>query len=479
MCENLILIDFALGNSLEYRLAVTCFCRNYLNSPFFLKDKSLLKLYDSIERLFYKKDKIYKEEKIVERNYSKYSTSNIKKYNKELGKLKKHISNFLAHMQLSKQETDIGIICAEDYLTRQEGAFFELQLKATQKTLDTSLIDLFYYNKKYYLEELKYTYRSFYKDKRMCDLNLQNVSDALDLDFIYKKLCFTVIMLNRANITSSKFKFGLYYAIEDFIKDKHKYKPPVIWCWYYAYKIVSDSNETKAFKELIELLKANRNQFSYDIVLSLYTIIINNINRISEPDKKHEELVQIFLSDLLSNGYLHTNGKISAQTLKNITTVCLNLEMYDYLENFILDHMDRIFPASNAKESYNYNMARLHLYNRNYDKVRDLINDINKEDAYYKFGSSRLDIMLYYDIEEWRLLDASVDTFRVLLSRKKNGTPKKHIESERNFINNFSEIYRIKKKSKSKKSMDEISQKIKSTANVAEKKWLVMKAKEI
>lgn len=453
----------------------------YITSSYFNKSDRIIKLFKYIEKCYIlNKEKKYNESIITKKHYGTCNEVNIRKLRYDLSKLKEHFEDFVSIQEFRSNELKKKIARLEDFIFRAKGAFFETEYKNLNKKLSCEKCDSEYFNYRFKTEKLKSNFEIIYNDKRVGDVNLQLISDNIDKDFITKRLTYSVIMLNRSNIASFNYDFGLNDVMIKYL-DNFNVKDPIIQCLFYAYKILANVEREKNYKILKELLNQYQSNLAEDIVNILYTILQNNLYYVFTDRKKYWiEFFELY-SILLEQGLMRVNGKISAQIIKNIVTVCLELNKYEYLEKFLLDNRHQIYPEILSEDIFNFNFSRMLLYKGEVENAFNMITHVSIKDLYYKLSLRRLELMICYEMKNYRHMDYLVDAFRVALtpSRAKN-ISKRKLEGERNFINYFLDIFRISSKRNSeKKYIEALLQNIIEATNVSDQKWLLMKAEAL
>ena len=106
--------------------------------------------------------------------------------------------------------------------------------------------------------------------------------------------------------------------------------------------------------------------------------------------------------------------------------MALRLKQFDWVEQFIEEHKDRLLGADNPEEVYRFNKANLHFHQQNFDRALDLLS-ARYSDIYYELAARRLEIKIFYEIRS-PLLDSKTEAFKVFgfrqAKRKLPDTPK-------------------------------------------------------
>jgi len=455
--------------------------KEYIVSPYFNKSQRVIKLFESIEKLYLDEGKSYEEASIVKLNYGNYNKTNIRKFKYDNSKLKEFFENFVSIQAFNKNEIEKKITRLEDFIYRNKGVFFNGEYKHLNKALNNQKCNSEYFHQKFKVENSKAAYELIYNDKRIGDVNYQVISNIIDKDFLTKKLIYIVLMHNRRNIASVDYNFGLKNKAILYLDTVDNIEEPIIQCLHKAYKILINNDRENNYQILKKLLHRHRSKISDDIVNILYIILQNNIKNIYPNRKLYcSEFLKLY-STLLEQGMMRVRGKISAQIIANMVLACIELNEYDYLEKFLLDNRYHIYPDVLSEDIFNFNFSKMLLYKGEVEKAFEMIINLKINDLYYKLALRRLEIMICYEMKNGERLDYLVEAFRVALTPKRAKSISKHkLLAERNFINFFLEIWRISTKLASRKDyIETLLQNIKEAINVSDQKWLLMKAEEL
>jgi len=450
----------------------------YLCSPYFNTVERLPKVYELIIDEFKEKQKEFNEPGFIEKVYTKSSE---RTYKSDLSKLKKHFEKFIILQEIEEKEQDFNHLILKDYINRVDGCFFEKKYHKVKNLLEEKPIDHHYYQSIFQIEEHFDTYIKSYKDNRTGDSNLQAISDAIDLDFILKKMCFGVLMLNRTNIAETDYNFGMMSAVLTYLKANQQIDNPLIRLLYYAYEILSGRNEEIMLQNLNEELRRSDKKIPIDMLNILYTILQNNLKRINGVKSKlHKELFKLY-EFMLNQKYGQTNGNLPVTFYKNVVSIGLELNKYDYVNELIEKYKDKLMPVELANETYAYNKAKYLIYIDKPEQARDFIQNIKFKDWILKFDLKCIKIMLSYDLKELMLLEALINAFDVSLTPKRSP-----VKSEPNtivykkFISYVKKMNRIyKDPNLGKKDVEKLVLDIEKTYQCSNRNWLLKRLKTL
>ena len=129
------------------------------------------------------------------------------------------------------------------------------------------------------------------------------------------------------------------------------------------------------------------------------------------------QLFDIFKT-LLKEKIILKDNHISSQTYKNITTVGLQLQEYDWVENFIQNYTNYL-PKAHRENALNYNLAKVYFFQKKYYQVIEQLREVEYKNLVYALGGKLMLLKTYYELEEQSALDSLIDSFRIYLRRNK------------------------------------------------------------
>ena len=88
-------------------------------------------------------------------------------------------------------------------------------------------------------------------------------------------------------------------------------------------------------------------------------------------------------------------GIMSPWNYKNITAVGLRLEEFGWVQDFLLKFKPHLAPA-HRDNAYKYNLAKLHFAKKDYDKVLELLREVEYDDIFYSLDSRSMLLKTYY-----------------------------------------------------------------------------------
>jgi len=151
----------------------------------------------------------------------------------------------------------------------------------------------------------------------------------------------------------------------------------------------------------------------------------------------------------------------------------LRLHEYKWVENFIKKY-NPFLPVNEQENAYTFNMARVFFFQKKYDQVLNLLQQVEYNDVFYMLDAKLTLIKTFYELEENDSLDALLDSFTMLLRRKKLIS-----QQYRNIYTKFAFYVKKMLRYTDKSKLKALQLEIHDAKNVADLGWLKEKIDEL
>lgn len=447
----------------------------FVNSPFFNRNDVLIKLFSLLKKEYpnfegpgVDREKIY--HKLF--NSKNFEESKLRYAFSDLSKL---LERYIMVRQLESSKVQQNLLLLEFYRANDIEKYFSQAFDETQKSLEQSAVkDSEYYFGRYLVEETLYNYSSVKRDKSL-DQVLQEVTDNLDYYYLSKKLKFVCEMYTRQNFLNSEYKTHLLPELMEYIKNNDFSEYPAISIYYTILQTLLEENEESHYKELLDKLGQFEGAFSSEELRDLYFLAQNYCTkRINQGNARYLREYFNLTNKLIDKELIYENGFIIPSTFKNIVTVGLRLEEFEWTENFIYTYKERLAPKY-RENAFIYNLAWLHFFKGEYKKTLRLLSNVEYMDVYYILDSKILLLKTYYELEEVDAFFSLIDSFYVYLRR--NDLISSYQKTIcLNFVKFVKKLMRVKLGDK--KAAEKLLEEIQETKHVASISWLIKKTSE-
>jgi hypothetical protein len=121
---------------------------------------------------------------------------------------------------------------------------------------------------------------------------------------------------------------------------------------------------------------------------------------------------------MLDAGILFREGRLTQWDFKNLVSLGLRLEEFDWIKNFMEQYSDRLAPE-HRENVRSFNQANLEFHLGNFDRTLSLLQEVEFTDVYYHLDSKALLLKTYYQTGEWDSLQSLIEAFKVYLKRNR------------------------------------------------------------
>ena len=453
-------------------------CRKFLQSPYFNRDEAIVAIFDLLVA-----DINEGKKKCIEKQYvweqldlgEAYDDVRFRKYTSDLTKL---IEDFLCqqvyeHNPLQKANHLIEAV-AEKKIEKLYNSSVRLAKRTSEKHPYRSA-DFYYEN---YAIENSYYNLVDYETRRDAKSNHEEISTNLDHFYLAEKLRILCSVLSRHNVASHEYNILIKDEIVEFVKNNLTHFeniPPVIVYFQIYQALINPEDETYYFR-LKKLLDKFALSFPLEEATQIYTYAQNYcVRKINKGNRKFiEELFELYKL-LLEQRIIIVDDVLSPWYFRNITTVALRLGEYAWTEQFINDYQ-QFLPDDFRQNAVTYNLAQVYFYQKKYDEVTRLLQEVDFEDYTYNLNSKAMLLAIYYETDEIEPLYSLFDSFRTYLNRHKD-IPLARRQSFSDLIKFTRKLTRVLPGDK--KAVEKIKTELSTNKNVASRGWLMEKIAEL
>ncbi len=383
-----------------------------------------------------------------------------------------HLEQFIIHT-LHADAYHEHFTLLKHYRMRGMDKYFEQQLALVRKKLEQEKVQDSQYYHHHMLADEEYNKYIKGKQKRTLEPNIQSLSDNLDHYYIINKLAVYAEALNYQNIIKTNYDIALIEPLLQEIATSEKFDIPVIKTRYVAVQTLLDNENEQHFHDLKNLLYTHAAVLNRNEANDLNTLARNYcINRINKGHGKFArdlfELYQLEIKAIQPG----SNYELSPAVYKNAVTLAFNLKETEWAHNFIEQYSPLLPPAQQAP-NYSFNMARYHFTHRQYSDVIELLSRMEYNDLFMMLSAKILLLKTYYELNEAGPFESLVHSFRSMLKNK--SSIGYYHANYTNFLKLADKLFtkgRVNKPMRMKLLIQ-----IENTKALAEKEWLLEKAK--
>ncbi len=452
--------------------------RKYLESPYFNTHDKIFQLFElfeanilSNETIPLVKEKVWKDlypEKPYDYAFLRKLLHNLYELGENFlaqqifDESPAHRSNYLLQMLHRKQMTEFFNSAITSGIN---------QLKKEPNRPGTYYYDLYSIEKYHYILENLESARM--QKESIQKLNLVDIDMNLNYFYFAEKLKYYCLLLSWSKMTHVEKNVSLIPEIITEIKNQDYLNIPAIAIYYQIYLTYLEPDTEQHFDKLKELIKKYIHLFppedSRDVINAAinYTIQKHNGGKLSF---LYENL--LLYKEGLEKGIIFSNGELSHWAYKNIVTIALRLNEFNWVEEFIETYGNRI-NKEYRDNAINYNKALLHFYRKEYDKAIPLLQKVQFDEVNYGLGAKSLLLATFYELDEIDALNSFYESFKLFVQRNKNITE----ERKKSYLQLIKFTKKLTDLSIDREQVQKLKNEIQSSQAMS-KKWLLEKVEE-
>ncbi len=440
----------------------------YVKSPYFNTRKEVIALLDVLEKPLKQNLPMPSKEQIFKKIFGKgeYDDHRVRL---AMSFLYQASCQFMAIQSVLTNKSEVQYAIAEKF---REKRLFSEAYKALDVVQELeraeSIKNATFYGAAYQSSLLRY--KTDMESRNQQNIDLQSLSDQLDIAFMTRKLWQACFMISHQNIGKKQYQYAFLDSIMHHIAiTPTLLEVPAIAVYYHGYLMQTQPLESLHFQSFKQQLLSQLEVFPANEMRDLYVLAINFCIR-QYNSGSHEYLKEQFdfYHRGLTQGYFISEGILSHYTFQNAITVGLVLDKLDWAESVIHRYQSLLDP--DVQESVcSFNLARLEYKRKNLGKALVLLQKAEYKDILLSLAVRTLQIKIYYEMDEMDLLESHLQAFRAFLNRK--NIIGYHRENYLNTVIFTQKTLECNPMDKLAKAA--LKKQIMDTKSVAEKEWLL------
>jgi hypothetical protein len=380
----------------------------------------------------------------------------------------KAVEEFLTYSVMMQDQINAQVLLARVYRQRQLDKPFQHAVNQARKLQKKHPFrNRHFLENEYLLQYEDYSYRSGLR--RTVQLNLQEVSDALDVSFLSKKLRQSCLMLSHRAVFKTEYDWGLLENLLEFVENHHYLDFPAVAIYYYSYKALSDPSDEASFKRLKKEIFDHDDLFPESEIRDIYLLAINYcIGRMNAGNEAYRRETFELYKNGLEKKILIQNDLLSRWTYKNVVTIGTMLKEFDWVEHFIPAYQQYLEPKY-RESMVHYNQAKLHYEKKEYDQAMLLFGQVEYDDILLNLGAKTMLMKMYFELDEYNALDSLLESMSKYVRRK--DVIGYHKSNYRNIITYTKKVFNSNPFDQKQRA--KLVEEIKTANPLTERKWLL------
>jgi len=463
--------------------------RDFLQSPYFNKNKTLLKYFDLLKKdhPVFDTEKLSRE-KIYHKLFKgkKYNEQVMKNLTSDLNKLcKEFLTTEFSRKDIYENKLNLlkqMILRKADSVFYSELKIFEAELKKISELSEKN----FYYM--YQLEEAKI---SFHLERNEQPLVFEKVLKSGEYLILFFLLNLTKTI---SNLNVNKQSFNVNYDVNlpqeffdktsipeiiDYMKKNEIEFSETAELYYYRIicnTVPFDENYYFKFKDLVlKNMRLLSRKEVYGLFNALETFCLIKSN--SGKSEFVDELFEIFNLEIDNNFYKYSESSpVTFMKFRNTYSIALSLKKTEWAERFIEKFKNEII-ESDRDNVLKIAGAHIDFEMGNFNNVLESIAGINADHIYSKVDIRNLTVMSFYELNYTESALSMIDSFKHFITGSKNMSGVFR-ESHLRFINSLHSLINYKGKN-NKDKLTELKLKLLPLKNDRRSLWMISKINEL
>lgn len=441
--------------------------KQWVQSPMHNKHKDVERLYEFLFTRRTVSELVYKKERIFNYLYPQQPYNDLRM--RHVLSLALNILNDFVRYNVLVLENGISdFLWIKDLRERNLPKLAEQALnKAQDKLHGQPYRSGAYYLHQFHLDVEKMAQRG--TQHRIGTNNLEEISGSLSLFFIINTLRYACVHFSHQSLRQAECNIILLDAVIAEVESRDYEAHPVVMAYYYIYKALTHPKEEAYFKLLKRCLLDHAALFPSEEYKNCFLQALNYcIKRLNVGGETYiREAFELYLYGL-EHKVLFNGKQLSPFTYKNVVALGLRLEKFDWVATFIPTYAAYL-PDENRTSYVHYNTARLYCAQGNYKASLSLLAQTDYDDVFMNMDAKVMQLKMYYEEEEYDVLEALLQSFSVFLQRKNiMGYHREHYKNVILFIKKFLSTPHFDKETKAL-----LRQQIEETEPLPERPWLL------
>ena len=377
------------------------------------------------------------------------------------------IEDYIRWKSIAGNPVGSYMVLASAYRKKNLPGLFQKNIRLAQERLDQQPFrNADYLRQKH--DALAENFRFEAASKRTEALNVQGVSDALDVWFFAQKLRQICTALSHQNVFKTEYKFSLLEVILEQIARDNLLQYPAIDLYYHCYIVLTQPDNEVGFARFLEKIVQHGACFPEEELRDLYVLGLNFCTRrINEGSQAHVRAgFELYRAGFEKKVFV-VDGVLSRFTYRNAAALGLLLGELAWVRAF-LDEFRAFIEPKYRDSNYHFNLARWEYEMKNYDAALLLLQHSESEDLLAALASKTMAAKILFNIGAFDALHSHLDAMQIFLKRHKE------ISYHRaNYVNFIRFTRKLATATPDQKI--ELRTAIQQEKAVSEKKWLMEK----
>lgn len=388
----------------------------FVRSPFFTHRTEMERMYAFLAHCRYREKPLPDKELLFRKSFPERAYDDLL-LRATMSDLRELMEEYLIWQGLRADETGAKLALAAAFRERNLSKLFLQTRRKLEHQIEQDGIQNAGFHRKvldFQIEITKFQSRTV----RTGELPLQDISNSIDRLYLAEKLRHSCTQISHQAVFKTSYGFGLLPQVLDQVETNGFLQVPAIALYYYCYRFLTEQYSIDYFQKFRLELQQNGHFFPDNELKELYLLAINYcIRKINEGTDLFVREGWELYQEGLEKGFLLENRRISPFTFNNIAGFGIKLGVYTEVEQFIQHYHVYLEPVQ-QESLLSFNLARLEYKRGNHSAALRLLQTADFKDLVNNLISKTLLLKIYFELEEFDLLESHLDTFRQFIRRR-------------------------------------------------------------
>jgi hypothetical protein len=455
----------------------------FLESPFHIKDKILVKLYEVIKNYYPGLDsKKFTKENLFKKIYPGKDYNDTRMRNLLSDFLQAGLQ-YLSTVQVLSEDFKKNVKLMEELINKEQVSLFEKNYQKAQATLDSEkILDADYFENKYLLGKMDLAYKNITERQgaRIDEIKIE-IYESLRIFFLLRAMYLETEVSTSAR---DRFSYGKNpkqrEELERYIDMEAEEHSSIVYVRYYynMYKL-GRTQEKKYYYELRDIIKNHYESLNEVDKRNIFTALTNHCYFAANKGeteflRDHFELYR----ENLEKGYYAMGKYLTHLTYINTVVTGLEVKEFKWVDGFIEDYKKEL-DIDKSENAYTFCRALFFYHAGEYEKALERAADVKSEDFAFKHQLKSLYLKIYYDMNEVEPFYSNIDGYKHFINSERYVTaPTKPVFL--NYINFAKKLFDIKNRIDEKDyDFAKLKREVLNEKAMINKPWLLRKIEEI
>ncbi|MFK7972532.1 MAG: hypothetical protein AB8F95_19330 [Bacteroidia bacterium] len=282
--------------------------------------------------------------------------------------------------------------------------------------------------------------------------------------------------LNRQSLLALQGDIRLAETLDQYLNEQASEDiPSRLSLWRNMFHLLKNESP-KQYEATFRQARSLHEHLAKDELQDAYSYLLNmGIGRYNRGDIDFRPLLFDLYKWLLERKILLEAGNLNANNYKNILTLAVQLQQYDWAERYLLEY--RPFLPQNAQQpAYAYNLAVLRKAQGNSHEALKLLQEVTVDEPFYQLGARTLLAKIYYENEEHEALFSSLGAFEAYLRRAKH-IGKMQVRRHQNFVKLLRRLNKLRLRGAvrtiPKVKLEKLTTRFEQETSLTQRSWLL------